>query len=91
MTILINSIGLQDIAPNPTAITSFRDDASIPDYARAAFYVADKLNLIEGDKKGNINPGAYITKAEAAKLFKAYIDYMSESIRTEYMQKIISY
>ena len=91
VTILINSIGLQDIAPNPTAITSFKDDASIPEYARAAFYVADKLNLIEGDKKGNINPGAYITKAEAAKLFKSYIDYMSESIRTEYMQKIISY
>lgn len=88
---IINSLGLQDTAPNPTAVTSFRDNDTIASYARPAVYVAEKLNLIEADSKGNFNPSSWLTKAEAAELMKRYIDYMSQDMREDYMERLTNY
>jgi hypothetical protein len=88
---IINSLGLQDTAPNPTAVTSFRDNDSIASYARPAIYVAEKLDLIQADSKGNFNPSSWLTKAEAAQLMKRYIDYMSQDMREDYMEKLTNY
>ena len=90
-TMIVNSMGLNGLAPNPAAVTSFKDNDSIPSYARPSMYVAEKLGLIQEDAKGYIHPKAKITRAKAAEMMKAYIDYMSNGIRSEYMDKIVSY
>jgi len=91
VTMMINSMGLNGLAPNPAAVTSFKDNDIIPSYARPSMYVAEKIGLIQEDAKGNIHPNDKITKAKAADMMKAYIDYMSSGIRSDYMDKIVSY
>lgn len=91
ITMTINSLGLSNLAPNPSPVTSFKDNDKIPSYARAPMYVAEKIGLIQGDSKGYIYPTAKITKANAARIMKAYIDYMNSGIREEYMDRILSY
>lgn len=90
VNILINALGLRNLAPK-TPITSFKDNASIPNDARAAMYVADKLGLISEDAKGYIYPKKKLTRAAAADLMKSYIDYMNDTITKEYKDKLISY
>lgn len=91
VTMMINSLGLSGLAPNPSPVTSFKDNDSIPSYARAPIYVAEKIGLIQEDSKGYIYPKAKITKANAARMMKAYIDYASSEIREEYMDRILNY
>ena len=91
VTMIINSMGLNGLAPNPAAVTSFKDNDSIPSFARPSMYVAEKIGLIQEDAKGYIHPKDKITKAKAAEMMKAYIEYMSSGIRSEYMDKIMSY
>ncbi|HEX2926572.1 MAG TPA: S-layer homology domain-containing protein [Ruminiclostridium sp.] len=91
VTVMINSLGLSNLAPNPAAVTSFKDDNNIPGYARASMYVAEKIGLIQEDSKGYIYPTAKITKANAAKIMETYINYMNSGIREEYMDRILSY
>jgi hypothetical protein len=54
-------------------------------------YVAEKIGLIEEDSKGYIYPKSKVTKAKAADMMKAYIEYMNSGIRSEYMDKLLSY
>lgn len=91
VTMMINSMGLNGLAPNPAPITSFVDNDSISSFARPSMYVAEKIGLIEEDAKGYIYPKAKVTKAKAADMMKAYIEYMNSGIRSEYMDKIVSY
>ncbi|NTV90248.1 MAG: S-layer homology domain-containing protein, partial [Clostridiales bacterium] len=51
LTIFIRAIGLESMAPSPTAVTSFKDNDLIPASARNAAYVAEKIGLIQGDTK----------------------------------------
>lgn len=91
VTIMINSLGLSSLAPNPAPVTDFKDNDKIPSFARAPIYVAERIGLISEDSKGYINPDNKITKAKAADMMKAYIDYMSNGIRDDYMERLISY
>jgi hypothetical protein len=91
VTMIVNSLGLDGLAPNPAPVTSFKDNDKISSFARPSMYVAEKIGLIQEDAKGYINPQNKITKAKAADIMKAYIDYMNSSIRSEYMDKIVSY
>lgn len=91
VAMMVNTLGLNGLAPNPVPVTSFKDNDKIPSYARAPMYVADKLGIITGDAKGYIYPNNKITKARFADMMKAYIDYMGKDLRKEYMEKLISY
>jgi len=91
VTMMVNSMGLNGLAPNPAAVTSFKDNNDIPAFARAPMYVAEKIGLIQEDVKGYIHPKDKVTKAKVADMMKAYIDYMSSGIRSEYMDKIVSF
>ncbi len=91
VTMMINSLGLNGLAPNPAPVTSFADNDSISSFARPSMYVAEKIGLIEEDTKGYIYPKSKVTKAKAAEMMKAYIEYMNSRIRSEYMDKIVSY
>ena len=91
VTMFINSMGLNGLAPNPAPVTSFKDNDTIPAFARSSMYVAEKIGLIQEDAKGYIHPRDKVTKAKAADMMKVYIDYMSTGIRKEYMDRIVSY
>jgi len=91
ITMMINSMGLNGLAPNPAAVTSFKDNDTIPAFARPSMYVAEKIGLIQEDAKGYIHPNAKVTKAKAADMMKSYIDFMNSGIRSEYLKKIVSY
>ena len=91
VTMMINSMGLNNLAPNPSPVTSFKDNDTISSFARPSMYVAERIGLIQEDAKGYINPRGQVTKAKAADMIKAYLDYMSSGIRSDYMDKIVSY
>ena len=91
VAMMVNTLGLNGLAPNPVPVTNFKDNDKIPAYARAPMYVAEKIGLISEDSKGYIYPNNKITKARFADMMKTYIDYMGKDIRKEYMDKLISY
>ncbi len=91
VAMMINTLGLNGLAPNPVPVTSFKDNDKIPTYARAPMYVAEQIGLISEDAKGYIYPNNKITKAKFADMMKTYIDYMGKDIRKEYMDKLINY
>lgn len=91
VTMMVNSLGLDGLAPNPAPVTSFKDNDTIPEFARPSMYVAEKIGLIQENAKGYIRANDKITKAKVADMMKTYIDYMSTGIRSEYMDKIVSY
>lgn len=91
VTMMVNSLGLSGLAPNPAPVTSFKDNDIIPEFARPSMYVAEKIGLIEENAKGYIRPNDKITKAKAADMMKAYIDYLNDGILKEYMERIVSY
>ncbi len=91
LTIFIRALGLESMAPSPVAVTSFRDNGSIPASARNAAYVAEKIGLIQGDTKGYLKPNERLTKARTAVLIKRLINYMQDGLQEEYGSRMVNY
>lgn len=91
ITVIISSLGLEGLAPQEGAITTFRDNNQIPMYARNSVYTAQKIGLIIGDERGYLNPMEYITKGRASVIINKYIDYMREDLKKDYRERIINY
>lgn len=87
----IRALGLEYMAPTPVAVTSFRDNDLIPAYARNAAYVAQKIGLLRGDSKGNMNPNKKLTKAECAVMLNNLIKYLQDGIRRDYRERLVNY
>jgi len=91
VTVFIRATGLEAMASSSDAVTTFRDNDLIPDYARNAAYVAQKIGLVQGDNKGNLNPGKKLTKAEAATMLGRLIVYLQDGIKNDYRDGILNY
>lgn len=91
ITVFIRALGLENLSPGPDAVTNFRDNDLIPQYARSYVYVAEKIGLVMGDEMGNLNPTENLTKARAAVLINRLIDYMRTGIREDYREHIVNY
>lgn len=91
IAIFIRALGLESMAPAPRAVTTFRDNDLIPDHARDAVYVAEKIGLIKGDNRGYLRPNESLTKARAAVLINRFIKYMRSGIRKSYREGIINF
>lgn len=87
----IRALGFESLAPAPAAVTSFRDNDLIPEHARNAAYVAQKIGFIQSDSKGNMNPNKKLTKAECAAMLSSLIKYMQEGIRKDYRDRFINF
>jgi len=87
----IRALGFESLAPAPTAVTSFRDNDLIPEHARNAAYVAQKIGLVKSDSKGNLNPNKKITKAEGATMFYDLIRYLQDGIKKDYRERLLNY
>ncbi len=91
LTIFIRTLGLEGMASSGGAVTTFKDNDDIPDYARSATYVAEKIGLIQGDDRGYLYPGSNLTNARAAALINRFIGYMREGLRKDYREGIVNY
>ncbi|MCR4435317.1 MAG: S-layer homology domain-containing protein [Clostridiales bacterium] len=90
LTVFVRALGLEGMAPAAGAVTTFRDNDQIPEYARKAAYVAEKIGLVRGDERGYLNPDANLTKARASAMINRFIDYMRSSIKKNY-KEIVDY
>jgi len=89
--IIIRALGLENMAPSPVAVTSFKDNDQIPKYARNAVYVAESIGLVSGDDNGYLNPNQYLTYGQSAVIINRLINYMRTGIREDYRDHIINY
>ncbi|MDP4094131.1 MAG: S-layer homology domain-containing protein [Bacillota bacterium] len=91
VTTFIRALGLENMAPQPNAVTSFRDNDKIPAYARNAVYVASDIGLVQGDDRGYLNPNNKLTNAQAAVMLNRLIQYAQNGISKDYIENIINY
>ncbi len=88
---LVRAMGLENMAPGPGAVTVFRDNDRIPEYARKAAYVSERIGLLTADENGYLHPEARVTKAEAAVVLSRFIEYMRDDMRLDYRDRIVNY
>ncbi|WP_432422530.1 S-layer homology domain-containing protein [Thermoanaerobacterium thermosaccharolyticum] len=89
--IFVRALGLSNLAPSGYFSTGFRDDSSIPSWAKRDIYVANEIGLLEGDGNGNINANDTLTREEAAAMISRMIDFMMKDLSIDYVQKVINY
>lgn len=88
---IIRALGFEKRAPAPVAVTSFKDNNSIPAYARNSAYIAQKIGLLKADSTGKMNPSKKLTKADMAVLLTDLVEYMQDGIRNDYREAIVNY
>lgn len=91
LTIFIRVLGLESLAPNPTAVTTFRDNDHIPEWARNAVKVAAYIGLVRGDEYGYLHPNAPMTKAQASEFLNRLVNYMRSDIVRDYRDRVLIY
>lgn len=69
---------------------SFRDDNTIPNWAKESVYTLKRIGILDGDEDGYFHPNVPMTKAEAATLIEKLIEYLAYDLRTEYVEEILS-
>ncbi|MFA5575956.1 MAG: S-layer homology domain-containing protein [Tissierellaceae bacterium] len=87
-TIVSRILGLKNQAPIGKYSLEYKDEASIPDWAKDHIYVVKMLGLIEDTDY--LYPNRYLTKGEAASLIVNLINYMQENLRYDYMEGILN-
>lgn len=88
---LIRGLGLENVVPNPSPITTLNDSLQISTWANREMSAALELGLISGDANGNFRPRDLITKAEAAALINRIIDYMREDLVRDYSERMVNF
>jgi hypothetical protein len=91
ITIFIRSLGLENLASDTKAVTTYKDNDLIPSYARSSVYAAQKIGLVTGDSKGYLKPGEKLTKGRAAEMFMDLISYMQDGISKDYRDRYVNY
>ena len=91
LTIIIRSLGLEGLAPNPPFSTHFADDSEIPLWAKPAIFAASEIGLVTGDSLGRALPNRVMTKAEAAAFLNRFITFLQHDIKQEYVDRILNY
>lgn len=89
ITILIRTLGLESMAPNPPYKTIYKDDNQIPLWAKDSIYAATEIRLIRG-YDGYIAPKQNISRAEGAELIYRYIKHIKDNITVDYRERIIN-
>ncbi len=90
IAIMIRTLGIQYMAPAPPYNTHYADDASIPEWAKDAIYMASEVGLVNGTPEGNINPNGWVRKDEAAAMLVNYINHVKDEISYDYREKILN-
>ena len=89
--IMVRAIGAGNLGQGASQNTVFTDDGQIAQWARSSLTSAYRLGLIKPDGKGEIRPRDYVSKAEAASLLRALVDYMRTGIASDYAEHLVNY
>lgn len=87
---VINALGIADMAPQPPYKTVFKDDASIPSFAKDSIYMANEIGIISAYSDGTIKPTQQVTRAEAAAMLVKLLDHIRVTITEDYRDKLIN-
>lgn len=87
-TILIRLLGTQNQAPIKNYTTGFKDDASIPTWAKDHLYMAMQLDIVEKDEY--FYPNQAITKEETAVILVNFINYLQTSLMYDFRENILN-
>ncbi len=87
-TILIRLLGFQNRAPIGKYSTGFKDDSSIPNWAKDHVYMAKELKIIPSTEY--FNPNKAITKEETAVLLVSFIEYLQNDLRYDYRENLLN-
>lgn len=90
VTILIRSLGLENLAPTPPYKTVFIDDGEIQGWSKASIYVSNEIQLVEGYNDNKFRPSKEITKAEASALINKFITHLKDKITVDYREKVMN-
>lgn len=91
VTVMIQTLGFENLAPIQQYSTGFRDDRQIPLWAKDAVYMAQELGLVQGTSEGYFQPNKVLTKAEAAAMLTNFIQYLQEDLRYDYRERILNF
>ena len=91
VTVMINTLGFENLAPIQQYSTGFRDDGQIPLWAKDAVYMAKELGLVHGTDLGYFQPNKVLTKAEAAAMMTNFIRYLQQDLRYDYRERILNF
>ncbi len=86
----IRALGFQNQGMS-YATQPFRDDGSIPSWAKEAYYTAYSIGLVSPDAFGYANPNQVLTRAEAASMMHRFIQYLQDDLRYEYRDRLLNY
>lgn len=89
ITIIMRSLGFDNMAPNPGYSTGFADDDEIPYWAKDSIYAAREIGLVYGDSYGYLHPNEVMTRAEAAAFLYRFIRYLQNDIKKDYRDRIL--
>ncbi len=90
-TIIVRLLGFENLAPVQRYNTGFKDDASMPQWAKNSIYIAKELSLVKGTNDGFFQPQKPMTKAEVVTLLTNLIHYLQKELRYDYRERIINY
>ncbi len=90
LAILINTLGLENLAPMPPYATMYTDDSQVAAWAKDQVYVAGEIGLVSGYADGSIRPKSEMTRAEAAALLVKFIDHIRDTITYDYRESILN-
>ena len=91
VTVMITTLGFENLAPIQQYSTGFRDDGQIPLWAKDAVYMAKELGLVQGTDEGYFQPNKILTKAEAAAMMTNFIQYLQQDLRYDYREQILNF
>lgn len=88
MTILIRMTGLQAGAPIQSYTTGYKDDSSIPKWAKDHVYIAKELGILPNSEY--FYPNRAITKEETATSLVNFIDYLQTKLPYDFRENILN-
>ena len=91
VAIMVRLLGFESMAPIQQYSTGFRDDSSIPAWAKDYIYIAKELGLVNGTADNYFQPNKSMTKAEAATMMTNLINYLQNELRYDYREAILNY
>jgi hypothetical protein len=88
---MVSALGLENLAPWPSAVAPFTDNDAIPSYVRNAVSAANELGLIAADERGRFNPMKRLTNEDSANMLYGLIKYMGDEMIKDYSDRMAEY
>lgn len=88
ITILVRLIGLEDQAPIQNYTTGYKDDSSIPEWAKDHVYISKELGIASSNEY--FYPNRAITKEETATTLVRFINYLQTKLLYDFRENILN-